>query len=703
MVYQINFCETKEQLKHLGEVVTGKVDGSPTGDDIETSKLEYTGQVRETLPALLKKIGLVHTAEWSTNPLVTKSTEVIPYAGTNQLFRPTSLPYQVDSTAHPDPNDLVGTELDDVSRFATKSDLYEYSQVSHKSVSDMVSDDDIVVGTRITTYKRSVDVVCDWICKNLSDVVDGEEYVTLNSGLVAVLISDYTARSFGCGEKVDDTVNLQRLFDSTRRGVKDIDIDCEIVLDTTKNTVPNTDPRPPADPGETSSAAIVINHPVACKSDFEISAKIGSGVTTYHYLFSTNTDEGINLELNLNGKRDEGAPASSLGIQVNNDNVTTKNKGGNFGSSPLVLNGNTRTDPLLNQNHDGHVYSNIGNSMFCRFVKDGTAKGWTVYDVSEGFDLDKTCDGINLDGWTVYGTRGAGADAAIEMNGAKNCTARNLLSVGFKTGAILNAKERYDETGVYDKCENCSIDGAVIISPTEGGVVVGNVSGDFSDAIDCSADNAQVFNATGLPSFSVSGTNFSMKNSKSFGSEREGALIRGGTVNADGFESYESDRAGVDVLDGAKASLKNAYVENANKSNSGYNGINAGNNTDVNVVGATVKGASDYSIRKAGTGEFIFGGNDLSGAIQEELRYSASATIVQVGDGSGTVQGGVQLGHGRKVFYASKNYTATTSLSMVAGDVIIHTDAFDVGDFYGRVCHSVVGSVPQFRNFGKIE
>ncbi|AUS01681.1 hypothetical protein NVP1289A_37 [Vibrio phage 1.289.A._10N.286.55.E8] len=48
----INFCNTKEQLNHLGEVVTGKVDGSPTGADIDTSTLPYTGQVRKTLPAL---------------------------------------------------------------------------------------------------------------------------------------------------------------------------------------------------------------------------------------------------------------------------------------------------------------------------------------------------------------------------------------------------------------------------------------------------------------------------------------------------------------------------------------------------------------------------------------------------------------------------------------------------------------------------
>ena len=48
----LNFCNTKEQLNHLGEVVTGKVDGSPTGADIDTSTLPYTGQARRTLPAL---------------------------------------------------------------------------------------------------------------------------------------------------------------------------------------------------------------------------------------------------------------------------------------------------------------------------------------------------------------------------------------------------------------------------------------------------------------------------------------------------------------------------------------------------------------------------------------------------------------------------------------------------------------------------
>lgn len=55
MAYEVNYCQTKEQFKHLAEVVTGKVDGSPDGADIDTSTLSYTGQVRDTLPALLDR------------------------------------------------------------------------------------------------------------------------------------------------------------------------------------------------------------------------------------------------------------------------------------------------------------------------------------------------------------------------------------------------------------------------------------------------------------------------------------------------------------------------------------------------------------------------------------------------------------------------------------------------------------------------
>lgn len=109
MAYEINFCETKEQLKHLGEVVTGKTDGSPTGADIDTSTLAYTGQERGTLPSLLAKIGWYSAGEWSSDPLISNDNQYVVYNG--DRYVPLSTPYQVNSTLNPNPELLVGTEL----------------------------------------------------------------------------------------------------------------------------------------------------------------------------------------------------------------------------------------------------------------------------------------------------------------------------------------------------------------------------------------------------------------------------------------------------------------------------------------------------------------------------------------------------------------------------------------------------------------
>ena len=103
-----------------------------------TSNADYTtaiasdGNVKKTFAAALREAGQEHVGEWSTNPEVTESNQVIPYAGTNQLFRPLSLPYQVDSATNPDPNALLPNpatgyagELVDVSKFIDEDFLKE--------------------------------------------------------------------------------------------------------------------------------------------------------------------------------------------------------------------------------------------------------------------------------------------------------------------------------------------------------------------------------------------------------------------------------------------------------------------------------------------------------------------------------------------------------------------------------------------------
>lgn len=106
--------------------------------EVITSNADYTiskasdGKSKKTLAAALRDAGWEHVGEWSTNPEVTEPNQVIPYAGTNQLFRPLSLPYQVDSATNPNPNNLLpdpstgyAGELVDVSKFADEEDVYE--------------------------------------------------------------------------------------------------------------------------------------------------------------------------------------------------------------------------------------------------------------------------------------------------------------------------------------------------------------------------------------------------------------------------------------------------------------------------------------------------------------------------------------------------------------------------------------------------
>ena len=114
-----------------------------------TSNADYTtakasdGNVKKTFAAALREAGWEHTGEWSTAPLVNESNQVIPYAGTNQLFRPLSLPYQVDSATNPDPNALLGTELVDVSEFTDISSVYRTTERKFNSISEMLSSSDL--------------------------------------------------------------------------------------------------------------------------------------------------------------------------------------------------------------------------------------------------------------------------------------------------------------------------------------------------------------------------------------------------------------------------------------------------------------------------------------------------------------------------------------------------------------------------------
>lgn len=143
----INFCNTKEQLNHLGEVVTGKTNGSPTGADIDTSTLPYTGQVRKTLPALeqeyleaIQGAGGVPVGVWTSG--VTTFNAYNEYAVYNGIpYKPrtsTSLPYVAQGS-----NPTVSPDDANVQPYQeiTESDVVDIVENSIPELTDIVYGD----------------------------------------------------------------------------------------------------------------------------------------------------------------------------------------------------------------------------------------------------------------------------------------------------------------------------------------------------------------------------------------------------------------------------------------------------------------------------------------------------------------------------------------------------------------------------------
>lgn len=159
-----------------------------------TSNADYTtarasdGNVKKTFAAALREAGQEHVGEWSTNPEVTSANQVIPYAGTNQLFRPLSLPYQVDSAAHPDPNALLPNpatgyagELVDVSKFITEGEIIR----PFESYSEMLSGSGFIVGQTCSTGGTT------WRVISLSSPMTKSDFEALTD----ILVNDFSTFS----------------------------------------------------------------------------------------------------------------------------------------------------------------------------------------------------------------------------------------------------------------------------------------------------------------------------------------------------------------------------------------------------------------------------------------------------------------------------------------------------------------------------
>lgn len=154
---EINFCNTKEQLNHLGEVVTGKTNGSPSGADIDTSTLPYTGQVRKTLPALeqeyldaIQGTGGIPIGAWTSG--ITTFNAYNEYAVYNGIpYKPrttATLPYVAqgsDPTASPDDTnvqpyqEITEAQVVALVESTIPVELPKYTDINYSSVADLSS------------------------------------------------------------------------------------------------------------------------------------------------------------------------------------------------------------------------------------------------------------------------------------------------------------------------------------------------------------------------------------------------------------------------------------------------------------------------------------------------------------------------------------------------------------------------------------
>lgn len=501
------------------------------------------------------------------------------------------------------------------------------------------------------------------------------------------------ASMFGITGVGDETAVTQEFFDYSATK-KELILDVTPLLDVGLNSVQDTDPNPTI--GDTSNAAIIINHPIKIVSAFGVKALTGTGVVgNNNYLLSTNSEE-IHLEFEIDGDRLN--VNSSYGIQINNNDVNTKFTGGNFDGSPVVCNGASLAEKLTGIIANHHTYEDIGNTLFLRYTKGIQANNWTIDNVSEGLDVDKTCEGGQCNNWTVSTTRGGGADAALELNAAHGFQANEWVVTDFKQGIILNAKTISGDAFIT-RTEDCHADDWIIIRPEEDGIVYGNTTGDHSDCINCTTKNAIIIDPA-LKGIEISGTNVSCAGSIVTGGAREGILCRGGTVDAKGVILKNNARQGI-LHTGGVCNADHAVIENNNTAVGGYHGVDiTSGNGEISLIGTKIKGAHEYGLRSAGTPTVILGSNDCSGELQSSFRFSSTTAVVQLAEARATVEGDVTFGGDVRTYWAPKAYVVSSSLAAKLGDRIMHTDASAPGDFIGRVCYDETPGSPLFRSFG---
>jgi len=123
--------------------------------------------VRLDKSTILTTLGKTSKGFWDENPTLENENDFVVERSTGNVFGAITLPYQVDSDAHPDPNKLLpdpstgyAGELVDVSHFIVSENLSDYTNIVYKPSGGKTAFENLIIGNPISAKLNQV-VECE--------------------------------------------------------------------------------------------------------------------------------------------------------------------------------------------------------------------------------------------------------------------------------------------------------------------------------------------------------------------------------------------------------------------------------------------------------------------------------------------------------------------------------------------------------------
>ena len=367
---------------------------------------------------------------------------------------------------------------------------------------------------------------------------------------------------------------------------------------------------------------------------------------------------------------------SSYGIQLNASASSVKNCSFNgFDGSPVVAQGTDAATLINTINVSDNNFEDNANTVFFAWVERFKIDGNTIYNVSEGFDLDKYCRNGQINNNSFDTTRGAGADAAIEIDGGDNITICGNSIKNQVKGILLNGKT---VSAVEYFTKGITVSGNSILNCSSYAIVTGGTSATTTQA----TQNTAIIGNTIVGDGTIEGVNLRGINVSFVGNTVTGN--RGGVL-LDGTSSKNlsianniisgNTRYGIEVDSASQSniSITGNLIADNNSSASTYNGVQMTDVTSATISNNTITGAHDHGIRVQGTGTVNLSGNTVTGATTGSVRIASTTTWTVNGQNSAKIypQTNDVFYNGASVYYSDTDPgTLSSSYVFREGDIV---------------------------------